>query len=247
MRRPTFVVLLLIVVVLSSWWAPAAAHSELAASTPTDGEAVGDPPSEVELTFTSALQPGSDVEAEVIDPAGDDLVAAPPTVDGTVVTIPLNLAVNPGEHTVRFAFVAADGDRQTDSITFVLDPPQSVLTPLPATSPGQTQSATESPNPATPTGDDTEPTAAEETAADLSESEAAEVEETESEASPSEATPAVQTESPSPSSSLPSATASPTSVAGGISPVLGLVLGGLALAAVAAVLVLRVRRPDQDV
>lgn len=206
---------------------PALAHTSLASSVPADGEAVPDPPVEVVLTFDEALAAGSDVAAEVIDPAGDDLVAAPPTVDGAEVRIPLNLAVNPGPHEVRFAYRAADGDRQTGTITFVLDPPPSVLTPLPATPPS---------SPTTPT-----------TAATASTPEA--------EASPPvtpspSPTPAVVGTTPSlPSPTpLPHDTLSPAaSVGDGISPVLGTVLGVVALAAVAAVVLVRFRRPDQDV
>lgn len=247
MHRPSFVLLPLILVMLSAWAAPVAAQTTLAESTPADGEAVPDPPSEVVLTFTSEFPPDSQVEVEVIDPVGDDLVAAPPTVNGTIVTIPLNLAVNVGEHEVRFAVVAADGVRQEESVTFVLDPPQSVLTPLPATSPGQSEP--EAPSPPAPTPDDPEPTATPPEATDTEPSTPVSTDAQPSRPGATDAQPSTTTEasplggtvSPSPASE------SPISVDDGLSPAVVALLGALALAAIAAVVVLRVRRPDEDV
>ncbi|MGI9016052.1 MAG: copper resistance CopC family protein [Euzebya sp.] len=129
---------------------PALAHTDLAESSPADGAVVQDPPSEVILTFTEALSPG-DVLVTVIDPNGDDLVAAPATVEGTQVLIPLNLAVTPGDHAVAFTVVADDGDLVSGEVSFVFDPPQNVRTPAPSPPPPtvQPQVSTTGPTPAT--------------------------------------------------------------------------------------------------
>lgn len=184
----------------------ATAHTELAASTPAADAAVADPPSQVVLEFTSALQPGAEVAVEVVDPAGDDLVAAPPAVEGLTVTVPLNLAVNPGEHAVRWAVTAADGDRITDGFAFTFDPPQDVRTPAPATDPAEVL--------------ETEPAA---TADDT----------TAGPTAPSDPGP---TASPSPG---PALDAGLTEDDG--SPLAGILVAVLAVAALAAVLVLRLR------
>lgn len=130
----------------------AGAHTELSTTVPEADASVAGPPTEVVLTFTAALQPGSQPAVRVIDPAGDDLVSAPPTLDGATVTVPLNLAVNSGEHQVDWAITAADGDDQTGSFTFIFEP---TVVPQPAT-PQPTEDAAATATPvATP--DATEP------------------------------------------------------------------------------------------
>ncbi len=141
---------------------PASAHTELEATVPEDGADVADPPVEVVLDFTSALLPGSEPAVRVLDPNGDDLVAAPPTLDGATVTVPLNLAVTPGVHTVDWAITAADGDDQTGSFTFTFAPPADVATPpgavVETATPTATPPVTASETPAaTPTSEATTP------------------------------------------------------------------------------------------
>ncbi|WP_370328450.1 copper resistance protein CopC [Euzebya sp.] len=123
---------------------PASAHTELAETVPAEAEEVADPPSEVRLTFTAALQPGSTPEVSVVDPNGDDLVAAPPTVDGVEVIVPLNLAVTPGVHTVEWAVTAVDGHPLSGSYAFAFTPPADVATPPVPTA---TTTATATPTP----------------------------------------------------------------------------------------------------
>lgn len=138
--------LLLAAALLAVLPSAASAHTELASTVPAADATVTDPPVEVVLTFTAALQPGSQPAVRVVDPAGDDLVSAPPTLDGATVTVPLNLAVAPGEHVVDWAITAADGDDQTGSFTFTFAPD---ATPAPAAPTA----------PTTPTPPSTDPTA----------------------------------------------------------------------------------------
>ena len=176
MCRPLLALLFALVVAT-----PAAAHTELAASTPADGAVVNDPPVEVVLEFTSALSPDGVPEVTVTDGVGDDLVAAPPTVDRLLVTVPLNLAVTPGLHTVEWTVSAVDGHLLSGTFAFAYEPavaPQPVEaaatsqptptrpavgvatapspTPTPAPPPTATDMAAEAPTPtpaATPAED----------------------------------------------------------------------------------------------
>ena len=145
----------LLLVLVAAMALPAAAHTELESTVPADGASVTDPPTEVVLDFTAALLPGSQPAVRVIDPAGDDLVAAPPTLEGGTVTVPLNLAVAEGVHTVDWAITAADGDDQTGSFTFTFAPPAAIATPpgaAPSPTMRPTPSVTADPTPApTPT------------------------------------------------------------------------------------------------
>lgn len=154
--RSTFLLAALLVVLQAL---PASAHTELDTTVPAADSEVLDPPSEVVLDFTAALLPDSEPAVRVIDPNGDDLVAAPPTLEGATVTVPLNLAVTPGPHRVDWAITAADGDDQTGSFTFVFAPPADVATPPGAVVPTEsapteavpTESADTATGPADPT------------------------------------------------------------------------------------------------
>ncbi|WP_108665248.1 copper resistance CopC family protein [Euzebya rosea] len=154
--RSTFLLAALLVVLQAL---PASAHTELDTTVPAADSEVLDPPSEVVLDFTAALLPDSEPAVRVIDPNGDDLVAAPPTLEGATVTVPLNLAVTPGPHRVDWAITAADGDDQTGSFTFVFAPPADVATPPGAVVPTEsapteavpTESADSATGPADPT------------------------------------------------------------------------------------------------
>jgi methionine-rich copper-binding protein CopC len=199
--------------------APARAHTDLASVVPADGAAVADPPIEVVLTFTDPLADSEAAQVEVVDPLGDDLVAAPPVVEGAVVTVPLNLAVAEGVHEVRYVVIAEDEHRLEGVTTFTFAPPADVATP---------PDATPTPTAAAPTD------AA--TASDPADAVAGV-------ASPPEPTPGAS------SSTGPAPTAAATSTEGaegtgsasdgGIPPALGILLAVLAMAAVGAVVVRR--------
>ena len=159
--RSTFLLAALLVLLQAL---PASAHTELDTTVPAADSEVVDPPSEVVLDFTAALLPDSEPAVRVIDPNGDDLVAAPPTLEGATVTVPLNLAVTPGPHRVDWAITAADGDDQTGSFTFVYAPPADVATPPGAVVPTEsapTESASTESGPTESADTTTEPTATE--------------------------------------------------------------------------------------
>lgn len=151
-RTPLLISLLLTAAVTALVALPAQAHTQIVASTPEADETVTEPPVEVVIEFGEELDPAGTVDVRVIDPAGDDLVAAPPTVEGAVVTVPLNLAVAEGEHTVDVAFTAADGDDQVESFSFTYAPPAAIATPTATVSDAPVQPAPTTPAPtATPT------------------------------------------------------------------------------------------------
>jgi|GEM_PF-3988927 len=169
-------IVLAAVLLVSVWALPASAHTELDTTVPAADSQVTDPPIEVVLDFTAALLPDSQPAVRVIDPNGDDLAAAPPTLDGATVTVPLNLAVTPGPHRVDWAITAADGDDQTGTFTFTFAPPADVATPpgavAPTTPPTPTASDTavtpapaETATPAATTSEATEPSDAPEATA----------------------------------------------------------------------------------
>jgi copper resistance protein C len=198
---------------------PAGAHTELASVTPADGAAVADPPGEVVLTFTQPLADPEAAQVQVVDPGGDDLVAAPPTVAGAVVTVPLNLAVTPGPHEVRYAVVAQDEHLLEGVVTFVFAPSAAVATP-----PGAVPSAPEvAPRPAATPAAGAGATASPAGAGT---------------ATPVETASAAAGDADGPTASP---TSTPTAAGGGIPPALGVLLAALALAAVGALLVKRVR------
>ncbi len=88
--------------------APAAAHDELLASSPSPGAALDSAPTEVTLTFSAdVLTIGAAVI--VADGAGKDWAAAAPAVDNGVVSVPLVPALPAGGYEIRWRVVSQDG------------------------------------------------------------------------------------------------------------------------------------------
>lgn len=204
---------------------PAWAHTELSESVPAADSTVADPPSEVILTFTSALEPTAPAEVRVMDPNGDDLVAAPATIDGLEVTVPLNLAVTPGAHQVDYIVTAIDGDDISGDLMFFFEPPAEVQNPpTPAAAPSN---ATSTPPPTI----QPEPSISE---------------------TPTSPETVAATSATSTSDTSDPATPGPTGSEllrsdGGLVPTgVGVVVGILATVAVGAVLLLRFRDTNQD-
>ncbi|CAN5252304.1 hypothetical protein BH23ACT9_BH23ACT9_22470 [soil metagenome] len=124
LRFAALTVLLVLVIAL-----PAAAHTEIATTSPEMDSTVTDPPVELVIEFAGDLEAGSPVDVRALDPAGDDLVAGEADIDGRVVTVPLNQAVVPGLIEVDVAFTADDGDDQIESFSFTFDPPAGIASP----------------------------------------------------------------------------------------------------------------------
>ena len=109
------------VFVLSVAIAPTAfAHADLQVSTPEDGESLEIAPEEVRLTFSEELFEEL-VEISILDAAGDlystiEVEQTPPP--GTDVIFPWPTQAPPGEYSIAYRVVSADGHPVTGTISF---------------------------------------------------------------------------------------------------------------------------------
>lgn len=120
---------------------PAAAHDEIVATTPMDGERVEAFPDEVRVEFATDVETRSTVT--VVDPDGDVTRGLTPRIDGPIVVIPLRLATDPGTYTIQLRVISADGHPVSSTIRFSLTEP-AITTGSAATAsraPGETDSS----------------------------------------------------------------------------------------------------------
>ena len=109
------------VFVLSVTMAPtASAHADLQVSTPEDGESLDIAPEEIRLTFSEELFEEL-VEISILDAAGDlystiEVEQTPPP--GTDVIFPWPTQAPPGEYSIAYRVVSADGHPVTGTISF---------------------------------------------------------------------------------------------------------------------------------
>lgn len=111
--------LLALLVVLLALAAPAAAHTDLAGTSPREGTVVDRLLREVRLSFDEPLS-SSLVQVAVIAPDGTDVVSGKPTVDGGSVVASLRGLDVPGRYRVAYRVVAADGHPETGGFRFTL-------------------------------------------------------------------------------------------------------------------------------
>ena len=186
------------VFVLSVTMAPtASAHADLQVSTPGDGESLQIAPEEIRLTFSEELFEEL-VEISILDADGDlystiEVEQTPPP--GTDVIFPWPTQAPPGEYSIAYRVVSADGHAVTGTISF------SYATTAPEPSPSDTAPE--------PTPSDSTPSAESSTPA----------------ASPAASSPTASAPSPSSSSTTESLTSSSTDSSSGTPlVVLGVVL-----------------------
>jgi hypothetical protein len=113
------------------WSGTAAAHTQLAASTPGDGQTVGTPPTQLELVFTDALVPEF-VRVVVSGPGGGNpgLNNLPkPEVADMTVRQPLPTPLTAGSYVVGYRVVASDGHPLSGQIRFTYTPGAPASTP----------------------------------------------------------------------------------------------------------------------
>lgn len=133
----------------------AQAHAGLVDSTPRDGATLDDLPSEVTLTFTEDINPPAYV---VVRHADDTALAeGEARVEGALVRQPIT-AGGPGDYTLAYSVVSADGHRVTGELSFTVTgdaaAPSPGATDTPAPSPGaddsdsDSESAEDAPQPA---------------------------------------------------------------------------------------------------
>lgn len=109
------------VFLLSVLMAPTgSAHADLQVSTPEDGESLEVAPEEIRLTFSEELFEEL-VEISILDAAGDlystiKLEQTPPP--GTDVIFPWPPQTPPGEYSIAYRVVSADGHPVTGTISF---------------------------------------------------------------------------------------------------------------------------------
>ena len=148
------------VFVLSVTMAPtASAHADLQVSTPEDGESLQIAPEEIRLTFSEELFEEL-VEISILDAAGDlystiEVEQTPPP--GTDVIFPWPIQAPPGEYSIAYRVVSADGHPITGTISFSYaatapqsSPSDSSPEPTPSDSTPSAESSTPSASPAAP-------------------------------------------------------------------------------------------------
>ena len=110
-----------IVFLLSVLMAPTgSAHADLQVSTPEDGESLRVAPEKIRLTFSEELFEEL-VEISILDAAGDlystiEVEQTPPP--GTDVIFPWPPQAPPGEYSIAYRVVSADGHPLTGTISF---------------------------------------------------------------------------------------------------------------------------------
>jgi len=139
---------------LSVLMAPtASAHADLQVSTPEDGESLEIAPEEIRLTFSEELFEEL-VEISILDAAGDlystiEVEQTPPP--GTDVIFPWPTQAPPGEYSIAYRVVSADGHPVTGTISFsyaATAPEPSTPEPTPSDSTPSTESSTPAASPA---------------------------------------------------------------------------------------------------
>ena len=122
----------------------ASAHADLQVSTPEDGESLEIAPEEIRLTFSEELFEEL-VEISILDAAGDlystiEVEQTPPP--GTDVIFPWPTQAPPGEYSIAYRVVSADGHPVTGTISF------SYAATAPGPTPSDSTPSTESSTPA---------------------------------------------------------------------------------------------------
>lgn len=122
---------------------PAAAHDELLASSPADGERLAVAPAEVSLSFSAdVLTMGAAVI--VVDQTGRDWVAEEPAVTDATVTATLDEGMPEAGYELRWRVVSSDGHPISGVIPFTIgDAEPLTRTPTPSSGDGGGADATD--------------------------------------------------------------------------------------------------------
>lgn len=98
---------------------PAAAHATLVDADPVDGEVLAEAPEELTLEFSETVDPDS-TQIVVNNAAEEDIVSEPPTFDDRTIVQPVTIS-EPGEYTLGFQLVSADGHPVDGTLTFTVE------------------------------------------------------------------------------------------------------------------------------
>ena len=136
---------LLTALALSLGVAPTAhAHNTLVSSSPEDGATLDSLPEKVVLTFNAEVLEGGN-GIVVTGPDGTNYASGDVVIDGVEASIDLEPLTQPGEYTVEYRIISADGHPLSDTFTFTVD--ESAI-PEPTESPAAEQPEEEEPTPA---------------------------------------------------------------------------------------------------
>lgn len=115
----TLLALLMAMVVTA---APADAHARLESSSPKDGATLTAVPPEIMLRFNEPIKDG--LNQVTVTSGSDDVATGKVQVEGSSVYQPVDFQMDPGEYTVSYKVVSADGHPVSGSFSFSYDPPE---------------------------------------------------------------------------------------------------------------------------
>ena len=107
----------------------ASAHTELAGTVPAAGSVSESPVSGVSLEFAAPILP--ELTTVVVTRGGSGVQVEEPVVDGSTVATTMKGRAQPGEYTVAYRAVAADGHAITGSFSFEVAPRPDSEAPAP--------------------------------------------------------------------------------------------------------------------
>ncbi|MFD2418729.1 copper resistance CopC family protein [Amycolatopsis pigmentata] len=115
---------------------PALAHTELDTSDPAEGASLATAPKQVQLKFAEAVTLPAD-PVQVTGPGGAKWTVGKATVEGAVVTAPIENAGPAGASVLDYTVLSDDGDEVRGSVHFTLTAaaPSTGQTPERATAP----------------------------------------------------------------------------------------------------------------
>jgi methionine-rich copper-binding protein CopC len=122
----------------------ASAHDALVSSSPAADESVEVVPAELTLTFSAKLIGGEGAtEVVVTDPDGNSVTDGPATVDGAIVTQPLQGSGPAGAYHVIWEVVSSDGHPTSGEYSFTVTTGDGAATDGPSTAPTTAAPTTE--------------------------------------------------------------------------------------------------------
>lgn len=100
---------------------PASAHARLESSSPQDGSTLAAVPPEIMLQFNEPIEKG--LNQVSVTSGSTNVAKGEPQVEGNTVYQPVEYTMKPGEYTVTYKVVSADGHPVSGSFSFTYAPP----------------------------------------------------------------------------------------------------------------------------
>lgn len=141
---------------LFAWPQSAAAHDQLADSSPAADSTIETLPDELTLTFSAALIGGDgSTEIVVTDAAGESVTDGPAEVDGAMVTQPLTGGGEAGDYRVLWKVVSSDGHPTSGEFGFTVTTGSAPEAATPSATPTESASTEPSASAAPPADEGT--------------------------------------------------------------------------------------------